>query len=303
MPIAHDVVICTADPSRLPLLEAALRGIRTQLVQADHVIIVVNSNQTHLRLVRDLAHRYFTRDRVHVIGIDRSVGTTDSRNRALQGSVSDVIIFLDDDARPLTACWSKRLLAPIESNRAVAARGKISADWLHRRPIWFPEGLLWTVGADASTHSASERRIPTVTGANMAWDRRTLQSLGGFDREFSRPPGTRTFGCDEVEACLRVSQLGLGAIVEVPGAEIAHVVTPSRATVRYVLRRCAFEGRSRARLFIRFGSCALNTRISRPRRIKGRPPLESIVFAMGWACLAWGFSTELVRCRLASITS
>ncbi len=59
--------------------------------------------------------------------------------------------------------------------------------------------------------------------------------------------GSLPLGCEETEFCLRASRAAPDArIALVSGAEIDHHVPAARATVSYLLRRCYFEGISKA---------------------------------------------------------
>ena len=59
--------------------------------------------------------------------------------------------------------------------------------------------------------------------------------------------GSLPLGCEETEFCLRAARAVRGArIALTAGAEIDHRVPAARATASYLLRRCYFEGISKA---------------------------------------------------------
>jgi hypothetical protein len=54
-------------------------------------------------------------------------------------------------------------------------------------------------------------------------------------------------GCEETEFCIRaVRAIPAGKLVLVPGAEVQHAVSTERGRPSYLLRRCFYEGISKA---------------------------------------------------------
>ena len=65
--------------------------------------------------------------------------------------------------------------------------------------------------------------------------------------------GSRPLGCEETEFCVRARRAVPEArLVLTPGAEIEHAVPQERGRPSYLLRRCFYEGSSKA-LFRRLG--------------------------------------------------
>jgi hypothetical protein len=80
----------------------------------------------------------------------------------------------------------------------------------------------------------------------MAFRAEVFQSVGMFNPALGRL-GSLPLGCEETEFCLRASRGVPGArITLVSRAEIDHHVPPARASVAYLVRRCYFEGISKA---------------------------------------------------------
>jgi hypothetical protein len=80
-----------------------------------------------------------------------------------------------------------------------------------------------------------------------------LNRVGGFTSALGRI-GTNGAGCEETDLCIRVRAENAEAVVlYAPTSGVVHSVSAERATMRYVLRRCFAEGRSKARLSTRVG--------------------------------------------------
>jgi hypothetical protein len=80
----------------------------------------------------------------------------------------------------------------------------------------------------------------------MAFRAGLFETVGHFNPAIGRL-GSLPLGCEETEFCLRAARAMRGArIALTAGAEIDHRVPAARATASYLLRRCYFEGISKA---------------------------------------------------------
>jgi len=90
--------------------------------------------------------------------------------------------------------------------------------------------------------------VRNVIGAGMAFRAEAFAIAGDFSHAVGRI-GTAPTGCEETELCIRVRQARPEArITYLPEIWVTHEVTPDRLRVRYFLRRCYGEGRSKARV-------------------------------------------------------
>jgi hypothetical protein len=82
----------------------------------------------------------------------------------------------------------------------------------------------------------------------MAFRADLFERVGMFNPDIGRL-GSLPLGCEETEFCLRATrQTPTSKIVLTRGAEIDHRVPAARATAGYLVRRCYFEGISKARV-------------------------------------------------------
>jgi hypothetical protein len=80
----------------------------------------------------------------------------------------------------------------------------------------------------------------------MGFRRAALNSVGGFTDGIGRV-GTHPVGCEETQLSIRLRQLDATTrIVLVPDATVSHRVSRSRLSRTYFLRRCFWEGVSKA---------------------------------------------------------
>lgn len=231
------VVVCTYSLDRLDDLDACLDSLERQDRTPDEVLVIVDHNPA-------LADRI--RSSVATTPNAGDLGLSHARNTAIAATTAEVIAFLDDDAVAEPG-WLDALLEPFADPRVAAVGGRIEPVWPERRPDWFPRHLDWTVGCTNPGLADQVVEIRNVFGASAAFRRAALERVGGFPIDLGRV-GADVAGCEETQVCIRIRQTADEIVVFAPRSVVRHRVTPGRTRVRYVLRRCFGEGRSKARL-------------------------------------------------------
>jgi glycosyltransferase involved in cell wall biosynthesis len=181
---------------------------------------------------------------VEVVANPHARGLSTARNTAIARSRGDYIVFIDDDAVAHDR-WLARLLSAFDDPAVMGAGGHARPLWAEPPPKWFPPEFLWVVGC-SYTGLAESGSVRNPLGCNMAFRAEVFRNAGTFNPAIGRL-GSLPLGCEETEFCVRASRVVPDArIALVSGAEIAHHVPASRASVSYLLRRCFFEGISKA---------------------------------------------------------
>jgi glycosyltransferase involved in cell wall biosynthesis len=155
-------------------------------------------------------------------------GLSHARNAGLAASSGDVIAYLDADA----AChpeWPFHLVLSLDGARVAATGGPnlpvVGAGFVERAVAQSP-------GAPAEVLVADDR-AEHVPGCNMAYVRRTLEEIGGFDPVY-------TSAGDDVDVCWKLLERG-DEIAFAPAAQVHH---HRRGTVRGYLRQQRGYGRA-----------------------------------------------------------
>jgi len=156
-------------------------------------------------------------------------------NRALAESKGDLIVFVDDDVRP-GPDWLKNLCMPIVSGKADAVAGWVIIPPELRRPWMTDEHRSFL----ASTEQWDPKRVEAMNGANMAFSRRVLEKVPGFDPELG--PGALGFW-DEALFSRQLMKAGY-RIIGAPDAWVEHHFEVSRLLRSSFLDRAKREGRS-----------------------------------------------------------
>lgn len=173
-----------------------------------------------------------------------ALGLSNARNRAIDETQGDLLIYLDDDAFPHPG-WLGALLQAFDDPAVEAAGGPIDPrfdgplpDWLG--PSYLPYLSAWDRGPEP--HALTYNEYPR--GANLALRRVVFDRIGRFSPHLGRR-GTRLASCEEIELCLRVERTG-GTVLYAPGARIDHAVPTARLDAWWMARRFHWQGRSEA---------------------------------------------------------
>jgi glucosyl-dolichyl phosphate glucuronosyltransferase len=233
------VIVCAFTPRRLEQTVECVHSVLAQRPGADEVIVVVDHNDLLQAKLRSRLPR-----QVRIVANRGEPGLSSSRNAAVELCRHDVVAFIDDDALPHDR-WLAGLLAAFEDPLVAGAGGHALAVWEGTQPGWFPDEFLWVVGCSyRGQPSAGPVRNPL--GCNMAFRATAFERVGLFDPVMGRL-GTRPLGCEETEFCVRIArELRPAQLVLVPDAGVDHRVPQDRGTPRYLLRRCYYEGISKA---------------------------------------------------------
>ena len=233
------VVVCAFSSARLAQTVACVESILRQDPPPAQVVIVIDHNDA---LEADLRERL--PGNVEIVANPHARGLSSARNTAIARSRGDYIVFIDDDAVAHDQ-WLARLLSAFDDPAVIGAGGHARPLWAEPPPGWFPPEFLWVVGC-SYTGLPDSGSVRNPLGCNMAFRAEVFRRVGMFNPAIGRL-GSLPLGCEETEFCLRASRAVPDArIALVSGAEIDHHVPAARATVRYLLRRCYFEGISKA---------------------------------------------------------
>lgn len=164
-------------------------------------------------------------------------GQTVGRNRGMAESTGDIILFTDDDVRP-PADWIVRMCEPVIQGKGDAVSGGVTLAPHLVRPWMTSVHRSWLAATDWLEKEAPR----SMVGANMAFARRVLDKVPGFDPELG--PGASGFGDDALFA----SQLLAAGFRIVDGMDVSieHHFDASRLTRASWLGAAEKRGRSHA---------------------------------------------------------
>jgi glucosyl-dolichyl phosphate glucuronosyltransferase len=264
------VIVCAYTECRWTALCDAVEAVGTQVPAPHQVIVVVDGNPNLFERARSSFAD------VLVVQNEQERGLSGARNTGIRHATGDVLVFLDDDARPYPD-WLHAMAVAYEDHTIIGVGGSALPDWFVEAPRWLPSEFWWTVGC-SYTGMASGAEIRNPIGANMSFRREAFERAGVFQHGIGRI-GALPLGCEETELAIRVKRAFPNQkIVLVDESRVAHNVTADRASFKYFVSRCWSEGLSKAAVARLAGSEAA---LSSERRYVTRVLPTGVVGGLG----------------------
>jgi len=248
------VVCCHNGATKLPI---ALTSLSRQTLEPDRFEVLVvddGSSDGTAGVAAEMGAR--------TLRLLSNAGLAASRNAGVAAARGEIVAFTDDDceADPM---WLATVLSAFERDRTIdGVGGRVvpqSANGFVRRFLSTNNPLL-PLGSELlrsarldfrlrlyirralQGHGAPPTTLYSVVGANMAFRRRLIVELGGFDEQFR-------FGSEEEELCLRAHRRAGGArLLYLPDAVVTHWFDER---VGDSIRRSRAYGRGVARRFLK----------------------------------------------------
>jgi glucosyl-dolichyl phosphate glucuronosyltransferase len=243
------VVICAYASERWHELGLAIGSVALQSRPAEEIVLVIDHNEALLARARDAFPG------VGVVPNDGRAGLCGARNTGIRRVRSEIVAFLDDDARA-GRDWLRNLATGFEDERVIGVGGWIDPIWEAQAPRWLPAELYWIVGCSYLGLPGGRAVIRNAIGANMSFRRQALIALGGFREDVGQGPDC-ALRDDETDLAIRARLRWPDArIMHLPEARVGHSVPAARANWKYVVSRSWGEGRGKALLAASVGASA-----------------------------------------------
>jgi glycosyltransferase involved in cell wall biosynthesis len=292
------VVIATYSMDRWDGLRETVASVKNQTAQVLETTIVVDHHPGLMaKASKELG--------VAVVPNTALPGASGARNSGVAVSKGEIIVFLDDDITAMPSLIEK-MLEHFKDSAVVGVGTLLEPSWDLQRPSWFPHEFDWVIGC--SYRGMPERVTPVrnVWSGSMAIRRNVFEAIEGFRIGFGKV-GTRNRP-EDTDLCLRATEFfGEGIWLYEPSAIAKHKVPPERATFRYFVRRCYYEGLGKATLVhLNGATVATSAELEYTRRVLPtalwRGLLEAMhgnlaggqrssAIAAGFVVTVWGFMT------------
>lgn len=241
--IRLSLVIATYN--RAEQLMTTLRSVAEQKhPTAEWECVVVDNNSSD-----DTRHRVerFAEEhpslQLHYV-FERAQGLSHARNAGIAASRSEVVAFIDDDERIVEDFVGAYVDFFDKHPEAVAAGGKIVAEYPTGRPKWMSRYAEQPI-ANPMDFGREVRRFPSGRipgGGNMAVRRRLFDEVGVFNTTLGRT-GKRLIGGEESELFERIADKGYRWYY-VPRAVMYHIIPAEKLTDDYFERLALNTGLS-----------------------------------------------------------
>lgn len=238
------VVICTRN--RSDHLRRALAGVAEQTLSRDafETIVVDNASTDDTKSVADaFAQPANTRYLFEPV-----VGLCHARNAGWRAARGAYVAYLDDDAIPEPR-WLAETLDAFETVRPQpgCVGGRVSPLYEAPRPGWLSDEAsraLTIVDWPNGPHAIADLRQEWLVGANIAFRRLLLDTLGGFPTTLGRI-GKRLLSGEDVYLQRLVMEAGHSCYYQ-PAASVRHFVPVARMDRRWFAQRYYWQGVSDA---------------------------------------------------------
>jgi glycosyltransferase involved in cell wall biosynthesis len=234
------ITIAVPTHNRASQLGETLDSIGALEVPADSSLecVVIDNNSTDDTagaVARAAAHAPFPMRCV----LERSVGSSFARNRAIDEAKGDFIFFIDDDA-VAEPRWAVEMLAAIEKDQLDAACGSVIPRWTVAPPRWLGPLLYVRLAVhDERTLAASSpaelAHIHNCFSANVGFPRRSLDLFGRF-REDLGNVGANPMSGEDTELFQRIRAMG-GLLGFALNARVHHIIPAARMRRAFLRRK------------------------------------------------------------------
>ncbi len=234
-------IICTHNRARF--LDRALSSLTAQsLCQNDYEVIVVDnaSSDRTSEVVRAWQARVSNLRYIH----EARLGLSSARNTGWAAASSPYVAFLDDDARA-SHDWLRSHLSIFDSAPVSPSciAGRVLLDWGSGPPSWLPPRYYNVYSGNdlgEKNRILAGKEYGCVVGANMAFRRDVLESIGGFDPALGRKGGCLLSG-EESAVIHRLRERG-DQVWYAADAVVWHAVLQDRRRRVWLWRRMFWDG-------------------------------------------------------------
>ena len=203
--------IVVASYKRAEALELCLEDLAAQkTTQPFEVILVLQAHAAGA--VDEIREKFAGRLTLQIAEFPEGLGTSRARNTGLAMARGDIVAFLDDDVR-LPKHWVEEMIRFFDDPAIGGVGGYVDHPGHYttaRKTVYRALGLTsnrykidwggFNVGP--ATHPAEDQPAEWLSGGNMAFRRRAIQSVGGFDEALG------SFWHEDVDVAHRVRRAG-----------------------------------------------------------------------------------------------
>jgi hypothetical protein len=172
-------------------------------------------------------------------------GLSNARNTAAAAARHELLLFLDDDARPAPG-WREHLTWALADPSVVHAGGPVCALWPpSRKPGWPGRDLEWMLSVLDLGDANRDLTPPDVLfGANWGIKRSALRAVGGFDPAlgWNHAHAKTMIAGEEVMVAERLHEARLGRTRYISAAATGHRIAPHRLDPAWITARSLSVG-------------------------------------------------------------
>ena len=239
--IRLSLVIATYNRAEQLMVTLVSVAAQSKTPSAWECIVVDNnsSDNTRERVGEFIAEHPMLNIRYH---FESNQGLSYARNAGIAQAQGDIIAFIDDDERIVPDFISAYITLFDRHPAAMAAGGKIIAEYPTGRPEWMSHYTERPIAnpMDFGDYIRTFPRGRIPGGGNMAMRREVFDKVGLFNTSLGRT-GKRLIGGEESDLFERIAEAGMECYYT-PRAVMHHIIPAEKLTVCYFERLCYNTG-------------------------------------------------------------
>lgn len=236
--IKASILICTYN--RANLLQKTLEVLHEYYSHREDIEVLVIDNNSKDNTPTIVAQFPFIKYYPEI-----RQGLSYARNTGIEKSQGDIIIFLDDDAYPLSSTWADNYINFLTINQeCMAAGGEVIPHFEIKPPEWIFSDSFFTNSLSILTFKET-RKITTkewLVGANLAYRKILFEVIGNFNPNLGRSK-ENLMSNDEIDIQKRSEEKHF-SFCYLKGSEVSHFIHKDRLTKRWFKKRKFWQGRS-----------------------------------------------------------
>ncbi|MFA7289119.1 MAG: glycosyltransferase [Melioribacteraceae bacterium] len=236
------IIICTYN--RVKYLIDTINSLKQYLESFQNIelIIVDNASKDNTSVVcKDLIRAYPLLNIRYIY--ETKIGLAHARNRGINESEGEIVIFLDDDAIPKEN-WLSAILDVFVTTNAYVVGGKVDLNYETNKPKWITselESMLTKLDIGNEVKKIDINNCWLV-GANLGFRKKILERVGLFNIQLGRK-GEKLISNEETELIKRISKV-TNEIYYTPFAIVDHFVPKERLILKWFIKRSFYGGYS-----------------------------------------------------------
>ena len=241
--IRLSLVIATYNRAEQLMITLASVAVQSKTPSAWECIVVDNNSSDNTKAeIEKFIAQHPTLNLRYLF--ESNQGLSYARNAGIAAAEGDIIAFIDDDERIVPDFIGAYINLFDNHPRAMAAGGKIIAEYPTGRPRWMSHYTERPIANPMDfgdyIRTFPKGRIPG--GGNMAMRREVFDRIGGFNTALGRT-GKRLIGGEESDLFERIAKAGMECYYT-PRAVMYHIIPAEKLTDSYFERLCYNTGAS-----------------------------------------------------------
>ncbi len=231
------VIICTYN--RPQLLKKTLQSLVSQSVGKNSFFVLVIDNGYN-DSARAIVANYNNQLNIKYY-FENKIGLSQARNRGIKESVTNYVAFIDDDS-VADKDWLKNILNDFLNMRPVPAAvgGRINVKYESDKPQWINHSLESFLGRFDLGGRKKYLENDGLRGGNMAFVRKVLFEMGGFNTKLGRV-GNNLLSNDEELIFQKIRKKNLPVFYN-PKILVWHKAHRERLRKKWFYRRYFWQG-------------------------------------------------------------